>query len=134
MEKPDCLFIGQIVQIQRVFTNEHVRQWNMLTGDFNEVYHQDISLFDLGKPIVPGIIGEGLIMEAISSKLLLHEPYVLVQKEMVFMEPVTVSEMITAQVEIIDINEEKEWLILRVCCMNEQAVEVIKGKTIVKIL
>lgn len=134
MEKLDCCFIGQIVRVQKTFLLHDVKQWSLLTRDYNEVYDREVTLLNLEKPIVPGILSEGLIIEAISSQLLCDTPSVLIQKELVFMEPVTIGDTITAEVEIIEINHEKNWITQRVCCLNEQAVEVIKGKVIIKIL
>ena len=69
MEQIDSYFIGQIARMQRTFSENDVRQWSLLTKDFNEVYEAGFSNLVKGQPLVPGIISEGLITEVISTRI-----------------------------------------------------------------
>lgn len=121
----DCYFIGQIARVQREFTESDVERWSLFTGhitkvkrtfaeddaerwnlftkDLNERIEHEISIRDVSQPFVPGILSEGLITEAISKELP-GAPCVIMQKEMVFLQPVYVGNTVTTEVEIIDVN------------------------------
>ena len=85
------------------------------------------------RPIVPALLTEGLITEVISKELP-GIPCVLLQKDLVFYSPVHVGEQITAELVIIDINLERNWLTQKVICYDEAKNEVIKGQVVVLVL
>ncbi|MBZ5749930.1 MaoC/PaaZ C-terminal domain-containing protein [Metabacillus rhizolycopersici] len=126
----DCYSIGQMERLKREFTKAEVNQWSLLTLDVNAVHqHPDL----LNTSLVPGTLGEGLITEAIS-KMHSCSPCVLKEKELLFIEPVQIGHTITAEIEIIDVNHNQNWITEKVRCINEQGDEVIKGKIILKLL
>ncbi|MFC9598223.1 MaoC/PaaZ C-terminal domain-containing protein [Peribacillus butanolivorans] len=133
MEKVDCYFIGQIARVQRTFTEDDVKRWSLLTQDFNDVYDPELFSKDFGRPLVPGILSEGLLTEAISKELP-GGPCVIIQKELVFIHPVQIDNTITAEVEIIDVNVQRNWITIKVRCRNELRIDVIQGKIILKLL
>lgn len=129
----DCYFIGQIASINRTFTKADVKKWGSLTGDHNLVYERGLTSMEINKPIVPGILSEGLISEVISNELP-GCPCVMMQKELLFIHPVHIGNTITAEIEIININVPRRWITEKVRCMNESGIEVIKGQIVLKIL
>ncbi|MFD6440626.1 hypothetical protein ACFWDG_12585 [Peribacillus sp. NPDC060186] len=133
MEKVDCYFIGQIARVQRTFTEDDVKRWCLLTQDFNEVYEPEFFSVDLGRSLVPGILSEGLLTEAISKELP-GGPCVIIQKELVFIHSVQIDNSITAEIEIIEVNVERNWITIKVRCRNELRIDVIQGKIILKLL
>ncbi|MFB7640077.1 hypothetical protein [Peribacillus butanolivorans] len=133
MEKVDCYFIGQIARVQRTFTEDDVNRWSLLTQDFNDVYDPEFFNKDLGRSLVPGILSEGLLTEAISKELP-GGPCVIIQKELVFIHPVQIDNTITAEIEIIDVNVQRNWITIKVRCRNELRIDVIQGKIILKLL
>jgi len=48
--------------------------------------------------------------------------------------PVYVGDVITAELEIIDINMERNWHTQKVTCFNQSGNEVIKGQVVILIL
>ena len=65
------LLNGQFACLQRIFTEDDLRQYNELAKDFNSIYqHHDIGLEngDL-RPIIPALLVEGLISQVITDKL-----------------------------------------------------------------
>ncbi|WP_284035897.1 hypothetical protein [Neobacillus sp. 114] len=131
----DELFIGQIARLKRVFTDEDVKLCNELTRDFSPVYQVNENVWKnfYDQPIVPGLLTEGLITQVISQKLP-GDACILLQKELVFYYPVHVGDEITAELEIIDINETRNWVTQRVSCYNQQGNEVVKGQVVILIL
>lgn len=129
------LFIGKIARMQRIFTDEEVKVCEKLTRDNSPVYNveDDIWKHHYHQPIVPGLLAEGLINQVISEKLP-GVACVLLQKELIFYLPVYVGDIITAELEIIDINMERNWVTQKVACFNQNGSEVIKGQVVVVIL
>lgn len=129
------LFTGQTATLQRVFTNEDVKISSELTKDFSPVYNQDGNVWQayFNRPIIPALLTEGLITEIIS-KDLPGIPCVLLQKDLVFYSPVHVGDEITAEMVIIDINLERNWVTQKVTCYDQESKEVIKGQVVVLVL
>lgn len=126
------LFISQIARLQRVFTEEDVEKCNELTKDYNDVYKLNTETWKpyYKQPIVPGLLAEGLVTQVISEKLP-GGPCILLQKELIFPRPVHVGDEITAELEIIDINHNRNWVTQKVTCYNQDGSEVIKGQVVI---
>lgn len=124
-------YIGQTARLQRVFTEEDVIKSQQLTRDFNPYYDKNSEIWKshYDKPIVPALLTEGLITEAISHKLP-GVPCLLLQKDFVFYSPVHVGDVITAELVIIDINESRGWITQKVICYDQNNNEVIKGQVV----
>lgn len=135
MVDKQLFYKGQTACLQRTFTKEDVEMSKQLTKDFSKVYDQDENVWKgfYEKPIVPALLTEGLITEVISSKLP-GIPCVLLQKDLVFYSPVHVGEKITAELVIIDIHEERNWITQKVTCLDEKGNEVIKGQVVLRLL
>ena len=133
MDKVNQLFVGQIARAQRTFTVNDVNRWSSLTQDFNEVYDLEISKRGGRLSMIPGILSEGLIAELISKELK-GKVCVIIQKELVFIQSVQIDCMIIAEIEIIDVNVQRNWITMKVRCMNEHRMDVIQGKITMKLL
>ncbi|WP_085992231.1 MaoC/PaaZ C-terminal domain-containing protein [Oceanobacillus senegalensis] len=129
------LYKGRTERLQRMFTEEEVKLSSGLTRDYSPVYDQneDIWKNHFYKPIVPALLTEGLITQVISTKLP-GIPSVLLQKDLVFNSPVYVGDMITAELVIIDINEERNWVTQKVTCFDVDGKEVIRGQVVLLLL
>lgn len=129
MEDDEAIFIGKITRIQRTLSENDVKQWTVLTQDFNDVYQLG---FRDELPPVPGIVCEGLIVEAINSELP-GTLTVMLKKELVFLHPVHIGDTITVEIETIDVNKQMNWNTKNVRCINESGNEVVKGQVIIRI-
>jgi acyl dehydratase len=121
--------------MQRIFTEEDLDQCNQLTKDFNPIYqrHEDVWKKRYSQPIIPGLLVEGLITQVVSDKL----PgcaCVLLQKEIIYYHPVYIGDAITAELTVIDINHERDWVTQKVICRNQNGTEVIKGQIVIFVL
>ncbi|GAB6255316.1 hotdog family protein [Peribacillus sp. N1] len=129
------LFTGQIARLQRTFTEQDVRFCKELNRDYSPVYglNEDIWKSYYSQPIVPGLLTEGLITQVISEKLP-GSACILLQKELVFYHPVYVGDVITVELEIIDLNLKRNWVTQKVTCYNQAGNEVIKGQVVIFVL
>ena len=125
------LCIGQTASQAKVFTNADVERYSELTSDFNEVYDRNAEIWKkhYKRAVVPGLLVEGLLNQVISTQLP-GGPCVMLQKELVFLYPVHVGDKITVELEIIDINKERNWITQKVNCFNDQQFEVIRGQVV----
>jgi 3-hydroxybutyryl-CoA dehydratase len=126
------LFIGQSAHLQRIFTGEDLQQCMELTKDFNPIYqHHDIGLENgYSQVIIPALLVEGLVTQVITDKL----PgcaCVLLQKELVYYHPVYIGDEITAELTIVGINYDRDWVTQKVICFNQNGTEVIKGQIVI---
>ncbi|MFA8438548.1 MaoC/PaaZ C-terminal domain-containing protein [Pueribacillus sp. YX66] len=129
------LFVGQIARIQRTFTDEDVKLYSTLTREFNQVYKREEAVWEshFEGPIVPGLLSEGLIIEVISKKLP-GTACVLLQKEIIYSHPIYIGDTISAELQIIDINHQRNWITQKISCTNQHGKEVVKGQVVVFIL
>lgn len=127
--------IGQIARLQRIFIEEDLHKCNELTRDFNPIYYQHEEGWKgcYSRPIIPGLLVEGLISQVITDKL----PgcaCVLLQKELIYYHPVHVGDAITAELLVMDIDHERNWVTQKVTCFNQNGTEVIKGQVVIFVL
>ncbi|MCM3584665.1 hypothetical protein M3182_02765 [Mesobacillus maritimus] len=127
------MFIGQIARSKRVFTEEDVRLCSELTLDFSPIYQENGFGSVYSKPIIPGLLTEGLVHHTISRKLP-GSPCILLQKELVFYHPLHIGDEVIAELEVIDINESRNWVTLKVTCYNQSGTEVVKGQAVILML
>lgn len=129
------LSIGQTARLQRTFTVEDLDISNQLTKDCNPIYqrHKECWKKYFAQPIIPALLVEGLISQVITEKLP-GGACLLVQKEMVYYHPVHVGDVITAELTVIDINYERDWVTQKVICTNQNGTEVLKGQLVIFVL
>ncbi|MDM5207411.1 hotdog family protein [Cytobacillus kochii] len=127
--------IGDSAAIARKFTEEEILSCQQLTNDYSPVYQLHKKKWDepFHKPIVPALLIEGLIHQVVSEKLP-GCPCVLLQKELLFYDPVYRNETITAKLDLLDCHNERHWLTIKVSCTNENHHEVIRGQLVVQLL
>lgn len=128
-------FVGQVARIQRTFTEEDVRLYSKLIREYNQVYSREETVWKshFEGPIVPGLLSEGLIIEGVSKKLP-GTACVLLQKEIVYSHPIYIGDTICAELQIIDMNHQRNWITQKVSCTNQHGKEVMKGQVVVFIL
>jgi len=123
--------VGQKCQISRTFTWEDVRRCAELTGDFNPMYLDEEFVRDtrFKRPIIHGLLTEGLVLSA-ASTYLPGPGALLLHKEMVYRHPVFIGDTVTAKIEVIDIDYERNWLVEQVVCSNQNNKEVLRGQLV----
>ena len=124
--------IGDSERITRQITSDYVEKFAETTGDDNPVHldeeYAKNTIFN-GR-IVHGILVSGLISGVLGNKFPGYGTIYLSQS-LKFLKPVRIDDIITAEVEVIDINIEKNRLTLKTRCYNEEDIDVIVGEAIV---
>ena len=127
--------LGQMARLKRTFNEDDVKRCSELTKDYSPIYQQDKKEWrnQFSRPVVPGLLTEGLINQVISEKLP-GRACILLQKELVFYHPVYIGDTVTAELEVIDINIDRNWVTQKIICYNESGTEIIKGQLLLLVI
>ena len=109
--------LGQIARLKRTFNESDVEQCSALTKDYSPIYQQEKKEWknQFNRPVVPGLLTEGLINQVISEKL-------------------PIGDTVTAELEVIDINVDRNWVTQKIICYNESGTEIIKGQLLLLVI
>ena len=128
----DRIEVGDSAQITRRVTGGDIAEFVDAVGDYNPV-HSDreyAAATAFKEPIAPGIWTAGLISAVIGTRLP-GPGAIYVSQELKFLKPVKSGDSISARVEVVEINREKNRIRLRTVCMNQRAEEVLTGDAVV---
>lgn len=127
------LKVGQKASVQKTFTAADVTAFAGISLDVNPIHMSDKyaegTIF--GKRIVHGILTSGLISAVLANKLP-GPGTIYLGQELRFTSPVYLGDDITAEVEIIEIREDKKIIKLDTTCYNQNGKKVITGLATVK--
>ncbi len=127
------LKIGQKASVQKTFTAADVTLFAGISLDVNPIHMSDQyaggTIF--GKRIVHGILTSGLISAVLANKLP-GPGTIYLGQELKFTSPVYLGDDITAEVEIVEIREDKKIIKLDTTCYNQDGKKVIAGMATVK--
>ncbi|HUM17617.1 MAG TPA: MaoC family dehydratase [Candidatus Nitrosotalea sp.] len=128
----DSIQVGDSAQITRRVTDGDVAEFVNAVGDYNPV-HSDRA-YAAGtvfkEPIAPGIWTAGLISAVIGTRLP-GPGAIYLSQELKFLKPVKFGDSISARVEVVEVNREKNRLRLRTVCTNQRAEDVLTGEALV---
>lgn len=127
--------MGQSASIKHTITEADVKNFMHLSGDMNPIHFDraESAKFNLGEPIVYGMLGGAFISQVIGNKLPGRGALWLSQT-LDFVNSVRIGENIEITVQIIAILENENILKLKTEILNQQNMIVTKGFAMVKIL
>jgi len=127
------LKIGQKASVQKTFTAADVTAFAGISLDVNPIHMSDKyaegTIF--GKRIVHGILTSGLISAVLANKLP-GPGTIYLGQELRFTSPVYLGDDITAEVEVVELREDKKIVKLSTTCVNQDGKTVISGVATVK--
>lgn len=128
------LKIGMTDSTTKVITSEDILKFAEVSTDTNPLHIDEEAakkgLF--GRRVAHGILVSGLISAVLGTKLP-GEGTIYLGQDLRFKKPVFVNDEITATVEIIELKEDKHFVILKTTCTNQDGVEVISGQATVMV-
>jgi 3-hydroxybutyryl-CoA dehydratase len=128
----DSIQAGDHAEITRRATNSDIAEFVDAVGDYNPV-HSDRE-YAAGtvfkEPIAPGIWTAGLISAVIGTRLP-GPGAIYLSQSLKFLKPVRFGDMITARVDVLETNREKNRMRLRTVCTNQHGEEVLTGEALV---
>lgn len=123
------LKIGMKDSVSKTITETDIILFAGITTDVNPAHineeYAKTTIFK--RRIAHGILVTGLISAVLGTRLP-GEGSIYLGQELKFLAPVYIEDTITATVEIIELIPEKNRVILKTICTNQNGVEVITGK------
>jgi acyl dehydratase len=127
------LTVGETAQRTREISRQMIDAFGSLSGDNNPMHTDErfATRLAFDKPVAHGILTAGLISAVIGTQL--PGPGTLyISQELRFQRPVFPGDMITALVEVAEIDPERNRVRLKTTCVNQDGVEVLAGEAWVK--
>ncbi len=126
------LTIGNTATRTQIITEEMIRTFAELTGDFNPVHLDDeyAASTRFGRRIAHGMIAAGLISAALANDLPGHGTIYLSQT-LNFKAPVYPGDTVTATIEVKSLHASKPIATLATTCANQDGIIVLEGEAIV---
>jgi 3-hydroxybutyryl-CoA dehydratase len=128
----DSIAIGDSAQITRRVTNGDIAEFVDAVGDHNPVHadREYAASTVFKEPIAPGIWTAGLISAVIGTRLP-GPGAIYLSQDLKFLKPVKAGDSISARVEVLEVNREKNRIRLRTVCTNQRAEDVLTGEAVV---
>ena len=126
------LYVGQTAEFTKTISESDVYLFAGISGDHNPMHVNDVyakqSRFK-GR-ICHGMLSSSLISTVIGTKLP-GNGSVYVRQQLLFKAPVLFGDTITAKVEVEEIDLEKNRVMLRTYCLNQDGIMVTDGSAVV---
>jgi 3-hydroxybutyryl-CoA dehydratase len=128
----DGIEVGDSAQITRKVVNADIAEFVDAVGDYNPVHSdRDYAAGTMFKePIAPGIWTAGLISAVIGTRLP-GPGSIYLSQDLKFLKPVKFGDVISARVEVLEVNRGKNRVRLRTVCTNQRGEEVLTGEALV---
>ena len=128
----DAIQVGDHAEITRRVSESDIAEFVEAVGDYNPV-HSDPE-YAAGtvfkEPIAPGIWTAGLISAVIGTRLP-GPGAIYLSQSLKFLKPVMLGDVVTARVDVLETNPEKNRMRLRTVCTNQRGEEVLTGEALV---
>ena len=133
--KYEDIKIGQHAEYVRTVTSEDIEMFGQVSGDYNPLhFNEDWAKTTMFKGrIAHGILTATYVSTVIGMKLP-GPGTVYISQNMKFRRPVRIGDTITARVEVISKNDEKEFLTLKTACINQEDKVVLDGEAVVTLM
>lgn len=127
----DQLTVGEIATFTKTITDADVVLFAGITGDLNPVHVDEkyAAATKFGGRIVHGILLGGLVSGVLGSKLP-GPGAIYVEQSFRFKAPVRIGDTVTASVEVVAIDLEKNRVRLKTTCKTQAGTEVLEGEAV----
>jgi len=128
----DAIAVGDSAQITRRVTDDDIASFVDAVGDYNPVHadREYAATTVFKEPIAPGIWTAGLLSAVIGTRLP-GPGAIYISQDLRFLKPVKAGDAISARVEVVDVQREKNRIRLRTVCTNQRAEDVLTGEAVV---
>jgi len=124
----DELKLGDSAEWSRTVTEDDIKLFAEATGDFNPV-HLDQTYAE--KTFFKGRIAHGLLslgyISTVLGNILPGHGTIYISQEVKFLAPVRIGDTITAKVEVMEVNPEKNRVKFKTICLNQEGKIVLDG-------
>ncbi len=123
--------VGEKASFTKTITETDVYNFAGVTGDFNPAHiNEEFAKKSMFKErIAHGMLSAGLISAVLGTKLP-GPGCIYISQEIKFTAPVKFGDTVTAEVEVISKNEEKNRVTLKTICRNQAEKDVMIGEAV----
>lgn len=127
--------VGDVFTKSRLVTDELVRGFAELSGDFNPIHLDEkfASTTRFGRRIAHGMLS-GAFISAVLGNEFRERQIVYMQQKMRFVAPVFIGDTVTATATVKHIRKEKQIVTIDTICTNQDGKEVVIGEAMLMIL
>ena len=124
----DKLQVGDAAEFAKTVSETDIYMYAGITGDFNPAHvNENYAKNTFFKTrIAHGMLTAGFISAIIANQLP-GPGTIYLKQELSFLAPVHIGDTITARVEILELNTEKNRVRLKTTCSNQDGVTVLDG-------
>ncbi|TFG26917.1 MaoC family dehydratase [Candidatus Thorarchaeota archaeon] len=127
--------MGQTAEVTHTVTEKDIQVFGDLSGDYNPLHFNE----DWAKTTMfEGRIAHGILSASfISTAIGMHLPgpgTIYMSQSMRFLGPVKIGDTITARVEVVSLNDEKQRVTLKTTCTNQKGKVVLDGDALVTLM
>lgn len=124
---------GDSASYTKTFSEEDVSLFARITGDHNSVHlDEEYARNTIFKGrVVHGMLTASLISTVLGTKL----PglgTIYLSQSLKFLAPVRMGDTVTATVQVVEVNEEKQKVRLETVCTNQLGIDVVTGEAVVR--
>ena len=129
------LKIGDKFSTSRLVTDELVRKFAEVSGDYNPIHLDEefASKTRFGRRIAHGMLS-GAFISAVLGNEFRGQKIVYLSQTMKFTAPVFLGDTVTATATVTNIRKEKGIVLLETICTNQHGETLVKGESAVMIL
>ncbi len=129
------LKIGDTFSTERHVTDEIVRKFAEVSGDYNPIHLDDefAKTTRFGRRIAHGMLS-GAFISAVLGNEFKERKIVYLSQTMKFTAPVYLGDTVTASATVIKIREDKGIVTLETVCTNQNGETLVKGEAVVMVL
>lgn len=129
------LKIGDSFSTERKVTDELVRKFAQVSGDYNPIHLDEefAKTTRFGRRIAHGMLS-GAFISAVLGYEFKERKIVYLSQSMKFTAPVYLDDTVTATATVTNIREDKGIVTLETICTNQNGETLVKGEAVVMIL
>jgi 3-hydroxybutyryl-CoA dehydratase len=129
------LKIGDTFTIQKEVTDELIRKFADVSGDYNPIHLDEefAATTRFGKRIAHGMLGASFI-SAVLGYQLSERKVVYLSQSLKFLAPVFIGDTVTATATVKDVREDKPIVTIETTCANQNGETVISGEGKIMVL
>jgi 3-hydroxybutyryl-CoA dehydratase len=128
----DELHVGDNAEFTKTVSEADVYMYAGVTGDVNPAHIDEVYA---GKTFFKTRIAHGMLLAGFISTVLGNRlpgnGTIYMKQELNFLGPVRIGDTVTARVEVVDIEKEKNRVKLRTTCVNQDGTTVVDGEALV---
>jgi 3-hydroxybutyryl-CoA dehydratase len=128
----DELKVGDTAEFTKTVSEADIYMYAGVTGDANPAHIDEVYASNtfFKTRIAHGMLLGGFISTVLGNRLPGHGT-IYMKQELEFLAPVRIGDTVTAQAEVVEIIQDKNRVLMRTTCVNQDGVTVVDGKALV---